>query len=327
MTWQGSGAPGDNAGDGPANDETRTDWPGLTGGTQEPLPTAPPPPGPADAQPAQPAAPAPAGPPAPPPGPPVAPSPAPGYGAQPPGYGAQPPGYGAAQPGYGAPQGAPVTWAPPSTTYAPTGLEVPGVAGLRFGGTLHRVIAYWIDGILIGIAASILAGIAASAASGSTAIATLITAVVYIGMEFLYFVGMWTSGSRATLGMRVMKLQIGNAFDGKTLTMTQAVTRWFALGLPFQAAGFVPQLAAIAGLAALWSLVLLVSTAVSPTRQGVHDRIANTAIVQPIGASTPAVACLVLLLLLLLVPLISIVALILLGGQVSAILSAVGESV
>ncbi|OGO57736.1 MAG: hypothetical protein A2V85_18445 [Chloroflexi bacterium RBG_16_72_14] len=150
---------------------------------------------------------------------------------------------------------------------------------------------------------------------------------MYIGIEFLYFVGLWTSSSRATLGMRLMKLQIGNAFDGRTLTMTQAVTRWLALGLPFQATGFVPQLAAIAGLAGLWTLVLLISTAVSPTRQGVHDRIANSAIVQPIAASTPAVACLVLVLLLVLVPLIAIVALILLGSQVSAILSAVGESV
>ena len=157
--------------------------------------------------------------------------------------------------------------------------------------------------------------------------ATLISAVVYIGLEFLYFVGLWTSGDRATLGMRVMKLQIGNAFDGRTLTMSQAVTRWFALGLPFQAAGFVPQLAAIAGLAGLWTLVLLISTAVSPTRQGIHDRIANSAIVQPIGASTPAVACLLLLILLLVVPLIAIVALVFLGGQVSTILSAVGESV
>jgi uncharacterized RDD family membrane protein YckC len=244
-----------------------------------------------------------------------------------PGYGAQPPGYGTPQPGYGAPQGAPVAWAPPSTAYAPTGLEVPGVPGLRFGSTLHRVLAYWIDGILIAIAASIVAGIAASAASGSTSMATLVSAVVYMGIEFLYFVGLWTSTSRATLGMRLMKLQIGNAFDGKTLTMTQAVTRWFALGLPFQAAGFVPQLAAIAGLAGLWTLVLLVSTAVSPTRQGVHDRIANSAIVQPIGASTPAVACLLLVLLLLVVPLIAIVALIFLGGQVSEILSAVGNSV
>jgi uncharacterized RDD family membrane protein YckC len=320
MTWQGSGTPGDNAGDGPADDETRTDWPGPGGGTQEPIPAAPPPlPGPADAQPAQPAAPEPTGPPAPPPAP-VVPPPAPGYGAQPPGYGTP-------QPGYGAPQGAPVAWAPPSTAYAPTGLEVPGVPGLRFGSTLHRVLAYWIDGILIAIAASIVAGIAASAASGSTSMATLVSAVVYMGIEFLYFVGLWTSTSRATLGMRLMKLQIGNAFDGKTLTMTQAVTRWFALGLPFQAAGFVPQLAAIAGLAGLWTLVLLVSTAVSPTRQGVHDRIANSAIVQPIGASTPAVACLLLVLLLLVVPLIAIVALIFLGGQVSEILSAVGNSV
>jgi uncharacterized RDD family membrane protein YckC len=252
--------------------------------------------------------------------------PPPGPSASPPGYGTPPPGYGAPQPGYGAPQGAPVAWAPPAAGYAPTGLEVPGVPGLRFAGTLHRLLAYFVDSILIGIGATILAGIAGSAAGGSS-ITGVITAIVYLGAEFLYFVGFWTGSSRATLGMRLMKLQIGNAFDGRTLTMNQAVIRWVALGLPFQAASFIPQLAIVAGLAGLWTLVLLISTAVSPTRQGVHDRIANSAIVQPIGASTPAVACLVLVLLLLVLPFLAIIALIFLGAQVSSILSGVGTSV
>jgi uncharacterized RDD family membrane protein YckC len=192
---------------------------------------------------------------------------------------------------------------------------------------LGRVLAYWLDGILVGLGAGLVAGIIGEIA-GSGRTASLITAVVYLGLEFLYFVGLWTSSGRATLGMRLMKMQIGNAFDGRTLTMTQATLRWAALGLPFQAVYLLPPPAsAIGGLLALWLLVLLVSTAISPTRQGLHDRIANSAIVQPIGASTPAVACLVVLLLLVVVPIIAIIALIFLGGQVSTILSETGTSV
>jgi uncharacterized RDD family membrane protein YckC len=210
-------------------------------------------------------------------------------------------------------------------TAAPTGLEVPGAPGLVFGSVLHRFMAYMLDGIIVGIAAGILAGIAGTLAGGS--LANVITMVIFLGAEFLYFVGFWTSDSRATPGMRVMKLQIGQAFDGRTLTIGQAVIRWAALGLPFQALGYIPELAGISLLAGLWSLVLLVSTATSPTRQGVHDRLASSAIVQPAGASTPAVACLILLLIFVLLPILAIIALVAVGTQVSEILMEVGTSV
>jgi uncharacterized RDD family membrane protein YckC len=210
-------------------------------------------------------------------------------------------------------------------TAAPTGLEVPGAPGLRFGSVWHRFIAYLLDGLIVGIGAGVLAGIAGALAGGS--LVNVITMVIFLGAEFLYFVGFWTGGSRATPGMRLMKLQIGQAFDGRTLTIQQAVIRWVALGLPFQALGYIPELAAISGLAGLWSLVLLISTAISPTRQGVHDRLANSAIVQPVGASTPAAACLILLLIFVLLPIIAIIGLLALGTQVSEILMEVGTSV
>jgi len=239
-----------------------------------------------------------------------------------------PGGYGAAPGGYGPTgiPGAPVAWAPPATAYGATGLEVPGAIGLRFAGVLHRLLAYWLDAILVGIVVGITAGIA-GAAAGSGTTAALITVVITIGAEFLYFVGLWTSAGRATLGMQVMKLQIGSAADGRTLSIGQAVIRWAALGLPFQALYNLPGAAALAGLAGLWALVLLITTAVSPTRQGLHDRFAGSAIVQPVGAQTPATACLVLLILLIVLPLIAVFALILLGGQMSTILSDIGSSV
>jgi uncharacterized RDD family membrane protein YckC len=291
MTWQGAGAAGDRGDPGdPGTDEIPDER--NIGGTEAGRPQPSPPP------------PFPAPPPMQPPVPP-------------------PPG----GPGYMPVPDASVAWGAPSA--APTGLEVPGAPGLRFGGVLIRVLAYWLDAILVALVGGLLGGAVGIAAGEDSSAASLIMAVIYFGVEFLYFVGLWTSGGRATLGMRLMKLQIGNAFDGRTLTMSQAVRRWLALGLPFQALSLLPGAAsALGGLASLWALVLLISTAISPTRQGLHDRFANSAIVQPIGASTPALACLLLLVLLLVVvPLIAIVALILLGGQVSTILSTVGTSV
>ena len=87
--------------------------------------------------------------------------------------------------------------------------------------------------------------------------------------------------------------------------------------------------AAAGTLSAIWSLVLLITTATSPTKQGLHDRFANSALVRPSTAGDGlAWTCLIVLLILpIVIALIAIVALIGLGGQVSSILSAVGKSV
>jgi uncharacterized RDD family membrane protein YckC len=250
--------------------------------------------------------------------PPAAPPPAGPPPAQP-GYGAQP-AYGS-QTGYPQPTAA---WAAPAA--AETAFAVPGAPGLRFAGTLGRFVAYWIDLIIVGIGAGVIAGVIGSAVGGRNSI-PLVSAVLVLGIGFLYFYGLWTSGARATLGMRLMKLQVGNAFDGRTLTTEQAVKRWVALGLPLQALEFIAPIAGAAGgILFLWWLVLLITTATSPTRQGLHDRFARSAIVQPIGASTPAAACLVIILILLALSVLAIIALIFLGSQVSGILPSAAPS-
>ena len=48
-----------------------------------------------------------------------------------------------------------------------------------------------------------------------------------------YFIYTWTA-MRGTVGMKALGMQIGNAGDGKTLTMDQAIRRWIALGAPFR---------------------------------------------------------------------------------------------
>jgi uncharacterized RDD family membrane protein YckC len=66
--------------------------------------------------------------------------------------------------------------------------------------------------------------------------------------------------------------------------MEQAIKRWIALGAPFgiaQALNPLPGLGFILGLAALgWFIALLVTTAQSPTKQGLHDQYANTVVVK-----------------------------------------------
>lgn len=193
-----------------------------------------------------------------------------------------------------------------------------------------RFAAWFVDGILagfLGIAAIlVLVAIANPDPDGSTVL-SLAYVVILMGIYFLYFVGFWTSNGKATPGMRIFKLQVANATDGKRLAIGPAVIRWLALGYFLDALVIVP----VAGLVNLvWNIVLLITTSSDPMHQGLHDRWAKSVVVRPESAgagSGVAAACLVIILIIALISLTSIVALILLGSQVSDILSAVGESI
>ncbi len=232
-----------------------------------------------------------------------------------------------AAPGYGAPGTAGTAWAPPPTAGAGQ-YAVPGMPALAFAGALNRLVAYIIDGILLAILASVLFGLIVAIAPGVND-SLLPRAILGIGLDALYFIAFWTSDGRATLGMRLLKLQVGNAFDGRKLELSQAVRRWIALGSWLSAFGYSTVAAGYAGtLLLIWSVVLLATTITSPTKQGLHDRFANSAVVQPVGGGNGiAMACLLILGLLVLLAVIAVLALIFLGGQVSSILSAVGTSV
>jgi hypothetical protein len=90
---------------------------------------------------------------------------------------------------------------------------------------------------------------------------------------------------------------------------------------------------AIYGLASLaqfvWVIVLFVTTVRSPTKQGLHDRFANTAIVRPSNQSSSGLAttCLIIVIVVILLFVVSVVALVFLGSQVSDILSRAGDSI
>jgi uncharacterized RDD family membrane protein YckC len=218
-------------------------------------------------------------------------------------------------------------WAPPPTS----GYALPGTPGLEYGSVLGRFVAYMLDNILAAIVTVIAAaGLALlfSIAGTGPRVATLVGGITGLGVSLLYFVSFWTGSARATPGMRLMKLQVGRLADGATLTVTQGIVRWLLLGGLFELLYLVPDLQGLSGLLGMaWALALLVSTIASPTRQGLHDRAVGSAMMQPAGATTPAVPCLVAILVLVILPFVALIALILLGTQVSSILSAVGQSV
>jgi len=76
--------------------------------------------------------------------------------------------------------------------------------------------------------------------------------------------------------------------------------------------------------------VLLVTTIGSPTKQGLHDRFANTALVRPAGAGSGGlvIGCLLIIGLLVILPIIVLGVLVgLYGDQIKEILSEIGNSI
>ncbi len=305
MVWQGAGGSGEG---GDPEEETRTDW----GGPGAPLPSQP-----TAGVPGQPTAPIPSGPPAPPAGPASAPPP-PG----PPNAPIPPPAAPAPPPAGSGPWGAPVA----VPTYHP--LAVPGAPGLIYAGALPRFAAYIVDYLLLFLIS--LPILAITSGAGTLGGAGLAVALVGIVIDAAYFTLLWSSSWRATPGMRLLKLQIGDATTGGQLSQGQAFRRWLVFGTWIPSLILEPTLSGLASLILLgWLLILLATIATSPTRQGLHDRFAGTAIVQPVDGQTSGlfIGCLVIAAIVVLVFVASIAGLIFLGGQVSSILSEVGTSV
>ena len=171
-----------------------------------------------------------------------------------------------------------------------------GPAGFVYADVPNRAIAYIIDAIILAIvnvvAFAILSGIGLSvltidlnAAGGISYnyFAGLILTIVGLVISGGYFLYTWTA-MRGTVGMKALGMQVGNAGDGKTLTMDQALRRWIALGAPFsiaQAFNPLPGIGILLGLAAFaYFIFLLWTTYSSPTKQGFHDKFANTMVVK-----------------------------------------------
>lgn len=194
------------------------------------------------------------------------------------------------------PTGDPGTPAPPPPTgwSAPPPVEA-GPPGFVYADVPNRAIAYIIDAILVGIVAGIigavLAGVGLSTGTFTPGtlnfevnyVGLLVSAIIGAAISAAYFVYTWTS-MRGTIGMKALGMQIGNAGDGKTLTMDQATRRWLVIAAPgilAQVFFVLPALGTLIGLVAFgWFIYLLWTTYSSPTKQGFHDKFANTMVVK-----------------------------------------------
>jgi uncharacterized RDD family membrane protein YckC len=200
--------------------------------------------------------------------------------------------------------------------------------GVVISGVFTRLVAYAIDGSIlaaINIVVEVAAGVFSSSPDPTLAV---IVGIGLITVDLLYFVLLWTSGLHATLGMRLMRLQIFGVVDGKTLSLNDALLRWLALTGAIAILALVPSIAGTIGiLSVLWLLVLLVTTAANPLRQGLHDRWARSVIVQPApgGSGLAVIGCLVLIVLFVFV--LPIGLLLIAGDAIRDILVQAGQSV
>ncbi len=201
------------------------------------------------------------------------------------------------------PQAAPP---PPASSWAsaPAPTPVPGHAGLFYADVPNRIIAIIIDAIIVGIVGLVLSLVVYSVVGSPTTVttvndpnailgvrfdtttnwvSTIIGALIGLALSAGYYIYTWTA-MRGTIGQKALGMQVGNAADGATLTMEQAVKRWLALGGVFALAQFLnplPGLGILIGLASLvWVIALLYTTASSPTKQGLHDRYASSVVVK-----------------------------------------------
>ena len=179
------------------------------------------------------------------------------------------------------------TWTPPPRT--------PGASEVVYADVPNRAVAYIIDVIIIGIIGAIIGSVLGSLGlspvtidSGTLEVSinivgVLVSSIVGIVISAAYFVYTWTS-MRATIGMRILGMQIGNAGDGQALTTNQALRRWLVIAAPSilaQVLFVLPLIGFAVGLASIaWFIFLVYTTAKSPTKQGFHDVFANSQVVK-----------------------------------------------
>jgi len=192
--------------------------------------------------------------------------------------------------GQGAPTGPTSGWSAP-----PPPPAQPGPKGFVYADVPNRAIAYIIDAVLLAIVGIVIAIILAAVGLHSSSvnlqtlsidynpIFSIISAIVGLAVSGAYFIYTWTK-RRATIGMQVLGMQIGDAGSGATLTQDQAIKRWIALGAPFtlaQAFNPLPLLGILIAIASLgWFIYLVYTTYSSPTKQGWHDIFAHTMVVK-----------------------------------------------
>ncbi len=156
-------------------------------------------------------------------------------------------------------------------------------SGLVYADVPNRAVAYIIDAIIVFVILVVVAIPVAIVLPGTGFVTSLAIGVVGLAVGAGYFIYTWTK-MRATVGMRALSMEVGNAVDGVTMTTDQGVRRFLAISAPsivaqaFQPLGIIGTLLSLAAFA--WFIFLIYTTAKSPTKQGWHDVFANTMVVK-----------------------------------------------
>jgi len=192
------------------------------------------------------------------------------------------------------PGGGPMGGGTPSWTSNITASgTIPGPMGMALSDIPNRIIASVIDFIILGIVGfivgaiihpilgeDIFGGILGVSVKVPSLLSSIVVVAIMLAVSAGYFIYMWTRMFGSTVGMRVVKLRVVDATSGTPIIQKQAINRWLMLGAPWAltffyswSIGWIITLGALA-----WYVYLLVTTAQSPTRQGAHDKYANTVV-------------------------------------------------
>lgn len=224
-----------------------------------------------------------------------------------------------------SPGGPEVAWAPPAPA-----VPISMGEGWVIAGVFPRLVAYFIDYALLAVASLSVFWVLGQFPGGVVGNAYTPTALwfvasaIFLLIDAIYFIAFWRSSWQATIGMRLIRVRVLRAVDGRTLPLDSATKRWFGVsGLP-QLLGLIPGVGSFSSL--IWEVALLLTTATNPLRQGLHDRWAGSVVVQPApgGSGAAIVGCVVLIAIAFALP---IILLIMLGDQLVDILSQVGNSI
>ncbi len=151
-------------------------------------------------------------------------------------------------------------------TDQPTGWQAPEAelgpaAGIAFGGPGARLVAYIVDGIVIGIVVGLLF-LVSVVLLFSVPILSILPAIGFFVIPLAYFPYFWAQSGQ-TPGMKMMDIRVVRDRDGGPITSGQAILRligYWVSGLFF-------------GLGYLWILI-------DKRRRGWHDLIAGTVVVE-----------------------------------------------
>jgi uncharacterized RDD family membrane protein YckC len=157
--------------------------------------------------------------------------------------------------------------------------------GLGYAGFWIRFVAALIDGIILGVPLAVIFLVAdgstlkaytdclnnaiATGSYAGTCSTTLTGSIapyelIGLGVEFLYFVGLW-SQLGGTLGQRMLGLHVVDAATGKHIGIGRAIGRFI---------GYV--------ISSFVLFIGLIWAAFDPRKQGWHDKIASTFVVRKV---------------------------------------------